>query len=272
MALEVGQAYESTLAVTGSDGEPANPAAATLVITLPDGTTVTPAVQLPPAVTGLLSADYVFTQAGLHKFAWTTSSPPTANTDWVTCREFVSLISRQEAKDHLNFKDATDDEEELSRFMMAATEVVQAKGGQTIRSVFTDEIRGDIAYELVVSRLPVLAVQSVTSVWPGGPSWTDPGDGSVLRVSDAGIVAQVQPFPFWWGPWRVAYSAGRAVPLERHLHAVKEQLRHLWETQRGSMGQPLLGSEEQYTTAAGFSFSVPRRVLELLEDDMLPPL
>lgn len=272
MALEVGQVYEATLDIRNAAGAATNPAEAVLTITKPDGTPDTPAVTLPPAVDGHLVVDYLFTQAGLHKFSWVTTGPNTAKTDYVTCREFVSMISMDEAKAHLQIT-RSDWDEELSRFMQAATELVEDKGGYTVRRTFTDEIRDDIAWELVLSRMPVLAVRSVMSVWAGGPSWTDPGDQSILRVSDSGIVMQAQPLPFWWGPWKIAYDVGRAVPLERHLHAVKEQLRHLWDTQRGSMGTPLLqAGDEEYTTAAGFSFSVPRRVLELIEDDMVPSI
>lgn len=271
MALEVGQVYEATLDIVNQAGTPANPATAVLTVTLPDGTATTPPVVLPPAVAGHLAVDYVFAQAGLHKFSWLTTGPNTAKTDYVTCRNFISLISMQEAKDHLNIT-RTDSDEELSRFMQAATELVQAKGGHTIRQSFTQEISGGDTWQLVLERTPVLSVQSVTSVWPGGPSWTDPGDGSVLRVNPSGIVSQVQPVPFWWGPWTCLYQVGRAVPLESHLQAAKEQLRHLWETQRGSMPAPLLGGEEEFTTATGWQFSVPRRVLELLEDEMLPSL
>jgi hypothetical protein len=266
-ALEVGQAYEAGLEVRNKAGQLTTPATAVLTVTLPDGTVQAPAITLPPAAEGELLCDFVLTQAGLHKFSWLTTGPNTAKTDYVTCRNFISLISMQEAKDHLNITTANYDEE-LSRFMQAATELVQSKGGHTIRQSFTDEISDDIAFQLVLPRMPVLSVTSVTSVWPGGPSW----DTTQLRVSPSGIVTQVQPVPFWWGPWTCVYQVGRAVPLETHLQAVKEQLRHLWETQRGSMPAPLLGGEEEFTTATGWQFSVPRRVLELLADEMLPSL
>lgn len=266
MALEVGQVYEATLDVRNAQDTPANPAGVTLTITLPDGTTSAPAVANPPAQTGHLTYDFTCTVPGLHKFAWVTTSPGTAKTDYVTVRSFISLISVQEAKDHLNFR-AGDSDEELSRFMMAATELVEAKAGYTVRRAFTDRI-SDGVWQIVLPRRPVLSVQSVTSVWPGGPSWTT---AQLITDGEAGIIAPATLlFPFWWGPWDVAYTVGRAVPLEKHLHAVKEQLRHLWDTQRGSMAPSLLGGEEVFTTSTGFSFTVPRRVLEAFEDEAVP--
>jgi hypothetical protein len=59
---------------------------------------------------------------------------------------------------------------------------------------------------------------------------------------------------------------------ERYLHAAKEQVRHLWETQRGAVQAPPLAGDETFTTSAGFSFSVPRRVIELLSDDFVPAI
>jgi hypothetical protein len=91
-----------------------------------------------------------------------------------------------------------------------------------------------------------------------------------VRLDDAGIVYLNNRAGFWQGPWNVAYTAGRLVPLEKHLLACKEQLRHLWETQRGPAGRPSMGGEDTFTTAAGFSFAVPERVLELLGDEMIP--
>jgi hypothetical protein len=266
VALEVGQVYEATLDVRNASGVLTNPAAAVLTITLPDGTTTTPAVTLPPAVTGHLIYDHPCAMAGLHKFGWVTTSPNTAKTDYVTVRNFISLISVQEAKDHLNFKSG-DSDEELSRFMMASTELVEAKAGYTIRRSFTDRISEGV-WQIVLPRRPVLSVQSVTSVWPGGPSWTT---SQLITDGEAGIIAPATLlFPFWWGPWDVAYTVGRAVPLEKHLHAVKEQLRHLWDTQRGSMAPSLLSGEEVFTASTGFSFTVPRRVLEAFEDEAVP--
>jgi hypothetical protein len=201
------------------------------------------------------------------KFAWVTTNPGTApQPDYVTVRDFVSLINMAEAKAHLNITTTVNDEE-LSRFMQAATELVEKKGGYSVRRQFTDEIDAPEGTPgLALPRHPVLSVQSVTSAWPGGPSWVT----ADVRLDDAGIVYLNNRAGFWQGPWNVAYTVGRLVPLEKHLQACKEQLRHLWDTQRGSMAPPLLSGEEVFATSAGFSFSVPERVLELLGDEMIP--
>ena len=64
--LDKGTTYRATLDVYDGTGALANPLTASCVITLPDGSTASPPVTLPPAVTGHLTADYVTTQEGQH--------------------------------------------------------------------------------------------------------------------------------------------------------------------------------------------------------------
>jgi len=56
---------------------------------------------------------------------------------------------------------------------------------------------------------------------------------------------------------------------ERFQHAAKELLRHLWDSQRGQLAAAPLGGET-FTTSTGWAFSIPNRVLELLQDDIVP--
>lgn len=270
--IDLGQVYEATLSVTDASGAPANPSAATLTITLPDGTTVTPAVTLPPAVTGLLAVDYPTVQAGLHKAAWVTSGPATAAVDYFSVRQYVSIISLAEAKEHLNKKlGASAADGELRRFMMAATEVIESKAGTCVMRPITGEfIPGDWRRLIRLPSAPVPTAASVTSVASlraGGPSWL-PAD--LIVNPRAGTCQTADRRGFWGGPWQWSGTAGRPVVPERLEHAVKEQLRHLWETQRGAQPPHLLQGDEAFTTSAGWTFSVPRRVLELLEPDIIP--
>jgi hypothetical protein len=263
--LCVGQVYRASVKV-GDGTAPAG--SVTLTIKLPDQSMVAGIVPVQDLTQGqgYYYFDYTLAQAGLHKFAWTTQNPGTAPPpDFVSVRDFISIISFAEARAHLNkTSNATDDE--LSAFMMAATELVESKVGICVPRTFTERIdQGRL--QLVSVYKPILSVTSVTSIWPGGPSWP----GSLIRWdAEAGIIYQIPPFDFWWGPWDVVLTSGRQVIAERHIHAAKEQLRHLWETQRGGQPPALLEGEQEFTTSAGFTFSVPRRVLELLEEDMVP--
>ena len=187
-------------------------------------------------------------------------------------RSYAALFSLAEAKAHLNGVNPSGaDDDELRNFIIAATEVVESKVGPCARRTITQRIT-EGRVELVLRQRPVLSVTSVTSIWPGGPTWTT---SQLIVDTDAGIVQQTWPWPFWYGPWDVTYVAGRAVIPERYLHACKEQLRHLWETQRGTT--PLLaplgaGGAEEFVSSSGWAFSVPNRVVELLQDEAVPAI
>ena len=271
--IDTGQVYEATLTIQDQGSAPAT---ATLVITLPDGTTVTPAVGTGAASGSdwLITYDYQTVQAGLHKAAWQTTSPGTAATDYFSVRDFASILSLAEAKNHLVPSATaaaawTGDDDELRNFLQAVTEAVESKVGPCVRRSVTQRVN-DACAGMVLNQPPVISVTSVTSVWTGGPSW----DPSLLVVdADAGIVTvQLGGIPFYWGPWDVVYVAGRAVVPERFIHGAKELLRHLWESQRGQLAAPVLGGSESFTSSTGLAFSIPNRVLELLSDDMTPAI
>ena len=264
--IDTGTTYRATLSVTDAAGALTDAASQACTITLPDATTATPAVI--HGTTGKYYANYVTTQAGLHKVAWATSTPGTASADYFNVRDFISILSLAEAKAHLNMT-ATADDDELRNFLQASTELVEAKVGPCVRRTVTERV-SEGGYQLVLGRRPVISVESVKSVWPSGPTWTTP---NFIVDTEAGIVHQTYMWAFWYGPWDVAYTVGRAVMPERFIHAAKEQVRHLWETQRGApQAPPLAGEDTSFTTAAGFSFSVPRRVIELLQDDIVPAI
>src|SRR5262245_29402889 len=267
--LIAGQVYQSVLKV--GDGSVAAGTVA-LAITKPDGTLVSPApvpVNSPPG-SGNYYFDYTLPSPGIFKFAWTTTSPGTApRPEYENVADYISIISTSQVMKHLN-KVKDTDYDELGGVMMAATELVEDKVGICVPRQFTCQVDQG-RWQLLVPYRPVISVQSVTSIWSGGPSWTDPGTGTLLAADgEAGIVYQPNQMDFWWGPWRVALTAGRQQIPQRWQQACLEQVRHLWETPRGSMPPALLQGEEVFTATSGWTFSVPRRVLELLETDMVP--
>jgi Phage gp6-like head-tail connector protein len=263
--IDLGAAYLIAFDVTDADGALAHANTATLTVTLPDGTTVTPGIT--DAVTGQYRLTYLPAMAGRYQWAAVTTVPNTSWGDTFNVRAYASLLSLAEAKAHLNIT-GTSSDDELRNFLSAATELIESKVGPCVPRTFTERVSQG-ACQLALSHYPVTSVTSVTSVWPGGPSWTAE---ELFTDTDAGIVAQVTLWPFWWGPWDVAYVSGRQVIPERFLHACKELVRHLWETQRGSSAPSVLQGEEMFTTAAGFAFTFPRRVLEAIEADMTPAL
>jgi hypothetical protein len=269
--LSPGQVYRSTITVYNQVSAPSG---VTLTITKPDGTNVSPA----PVIGAWTQAganwtnfyDYTLPSVGLFEFTWTTTGPGTAPTpEYVNVRQFLSLCSQAEMKAHLNIT-STDPAamDELANFMHCATELVENKVGICVRRTFTERVTDARNGAIVLPYHPVLSVTSITSIQPSGPTW---GPTDLIVDADAGIITtQWAAIRFWWGPWDVVFTAGRATIPERFVNAQKEQTRHLWETQRGSQPPSLLGGEEVFTATTGFTFIVTRRVLELLEQDMVP--
>ena len=267
--IDVGQVYRATLLIANQASPPATIA---LTITLPDGTTVTPSVGTGAASgTGwLLTYDYLTTMAGLHEASWVTTVPGTAAADAFNVRDYRAILSLAEGKNHIGEDTWTGDDDELRNFLMAVTEVVESKVGPCVRRTVTQRVSSTQARTIVLNQPPVISVTSVTSVWTGGPSWTT---AQLVVDGDAGTVTpQLGASPFWYGPWDVVHVVGRTIVAERHIHGAKELLRHLWETQRGQLQAPALGGGETFTTSAGWAFSIPNKVLELLSDDMTPAI
>lgn len=267
--IDLGAACLIAFDVADENDAPANATTVTLTISLPDGTTATPTITNPPSTTGQYRHTYLPAQAGRYSWAATTTVPNTAWGDTFNVRTYASLISLAEAKAHLNIT-GTSDDGELRNFLAAATELIESKVGPCVRRTVTSRVSESNGGSIVLPVYPVLSVTSVTSTAPGGPTWTT----AQLDVdSDAGIVSVLPGTPgFWQPPWDVVYPVGRQVIPERFLHADKELLRHLWETQRGAAPPSVLQGEEVFTTSTGWSFTFPRRVLEAIEADMTPAI
>lgn len=259
--LTAGASYLIAFDVHDDTGALANATTVTASIAKPDGTNEAITIPNPPDETGKYRYTYLTEQVGWHSWSAVTTQPNTPYGDVFNVRAYAPMIGLAEAKAHLGAV-GPGDEDELRNFLLAATEVVESKVGPCTRRDVTERVY-EGSSRLVLTQHPVISVTSVTSVWPGGPSWAS----AALRVDgDAGIVELAQPGIFWWGPWDVVEMVGRVIIPERFIHAAKEQVKHLWETQRGAA--PLLapvGGEETFTSSAGLTFSIPNRVLELLD-------
>jgi len=170
----------------------------------------------------------------------------------------VSALTLAQAKTHLNITSATYDAE-LQTFIDTAESVVSAYCGPLSSSAATYRVRatGDT---LVLPVAPILSVTSVTPVYPTGAAaltmtdlWTD---------TDAAIVRYVSGQWFGVGWYDVAATVGRSSVPPDLLMAIKEELRHLWKTQRGSaLGRP--GSSPEDNPDGG-GYLVPYHVMEML--------
>lgn len=172
----------------------------------------------------------------------------------------MSALTVEQAKTHLNIPAATTTyDTELQAFIDAAEAAIGSKCGP-LAATATTETATAVGGSMPLASPPAISLTSVTPV-DGGTALTV----SDLRLSgSAGVVYDVPD-----GTYTVVYSAGReSVPADL-LMAVKELVRHLWDTQRGPTRRP--GSNTSETTAntiPGAAYLMPFRVAELIAPHM----
>lgn len=171
----------------------------------------------------------------------------------------MSVLSLADAKTYLNISTTASDTE-LQGFIDAAEAAIGARCGPLAATSRTARIDGDGSLSLLLPSCPVASLSTVT-----------PSEGAAVVLTDlhlnpdAGVVTRNDGSSFPARYYDVTYSAGRAsVPLDLLL-AVKELVRHLWETQRGAGVRP--GSRPD---VPGASYMLPYRVLELIAAYELP--
>lgn len=261
--IDVGSVYGVAVDVLNSAGALANPDTAALTITLPDGTTVTPTVPLPPAETGKLRYPYITSQSGRHTLRLVTTGPVTAYTDEFDVEPAVSgaIVSLADAKAQLNIPAAdTSQDDELRDFIAGVTGAVEDYKNEVIapRS-FTEELELCRTRRFRVYSAPVLSLTSVQS-WDGSVTW----DVSDMRVSPAGVVRVMSGLPVQ-GLVEVTYQAGWNPIPRNYKRGALVVLQHVWETQRagGVAGQGVIGREE-LRIQPGTYFTVPNKAKEFL--------
>lgn len=182
----------------------------------------------------------------------------------------MSVLLLADAKAHLNITNTVDDTE-LQTFIDAAEAAIGSKIGPLGSVSRTDRVRG-AGKDLV---LPVCPVISLTSVTPVGGTALDPS--SMVVDYKAGVIAYVAAtqynfarFPLPW--YDVTYTAGRNVTASANpdlYQAIKEQVRHLWSTQRGPTSNPVNFSGDS-PSQVGMSYTFSNRVLEMIAPYMAP--
>lgn len=173
----------------------------------------------------------------------------------------MSVVLLSEAKAHLNITVITHDTE-LQTVLEAAEAILTQHVGPLAPVATTSRVSGG----RVVIVLPVAPVISLTSITPVG--------GTALTVTDyqldasAGLVSLVSGGIVGYGVYDVVYQAGRtALPADLAL-AVKELVRHLWESQRGA-ARSAISPMGDAPNVGGPGYLLPYRVQELIAPHML---
>lgn len=260
--IDLGDVVTLAVAVTDDAGDPAAAGSVVCTITLPDGSTVTPAVTSP--ATGSYQVAYTPTVVGFFTVAWAASGAnASAYRDNFTVSDGSAFISLADAKRFLNIVETTHDEE-LREFIRVATAAVREVAGIQLEPVAITELhdihsgQGSIALRKPmalaitdVSEFGVALEPSAYRLRDGG-EWVDKVSGSALGAFASGINSVQIEY--------VSGLGGDKLALAQHV--VKQMLLHLWQTQRGSKGAGLPLAEGQWNSGAGYSF--PNRVKELL--------
>ncbi|WP_405924856.1 hypothetical protein [Streptomyces sp. NBC_00035] len=238
---------------------------ATVTVTLPDGSTVSPAAA-ETATDGVYQADYVTEQSGRHTVRWVFTGPAHAYTDALDVREEAppTVLPLADAKGLLKKKgDASDDS--LVRFWNESTTraVEYFVGPVVVRTVSEGHYVG-LANAIALRKTPALELVSMTSLLSGGVTYDvadlvlDGSLGIVIR-RDGGRI---------YGPVRMVYRAGRIVIPANILGASQLILQHLWRTLAGP-GRPQRGVDDYDVTEPipGLGYAIPNRAVQLMNPD-----
>lgn len=173
----------------------------------------------------------------------------------------MSVLDIGEVKDYLNITEDVDTK--LQSLIDAAESAIGRRCGALEPTSFTDTV---IALNGVVV-LPRLPLVSVTSVTPTGGG-TGPDVAGLVIDGAAGIVHGIPT-----GAYVMTYMAGwDPLPADLRLAAM-EQVRHLWDTQRGPNKRPgTNGSDAASNTLPGAAHMLPFRVSELIAPYVQPGL
>lgn len=166
----------------------------------------------------------------------------------------MSTVPLSAVKTHLNITSTAQDGE-LQAFIDAAETAIEQRVGPLCPVVTTERSRAN-GGTFVLGTTPVVSLTSLTPV--GGTAY----DVATLDVDVlAGTVGRTSGGSFSTGNFDIVYVAGRATcPADLEL-AVKELVRHLWESQRTPARFP--GSDEPIAPT-GAGYLMPYRVQELL--------
>jgi len=239
--VDLGDVKRIEVEVRDTAGALANAGTVTLTITLPDGTTSSPAVSNPS--TGVYRVDYLTTVEGPHRWRMlATGANASAHTDVFEVRAALSpaLVSLLAVKAHINEMGTTTHDQELRRWIEAATQICESHplygvGPILPRTVVEDHDGGSgVVY---LNQTPVISLTSVVPVRTGGTAVTvadldvNATTGKLQYLTAGGY------FPY--GPYRFTYRPGYTVIPANVTGAALIIIKGLWETQRGATALPM---------------------------------
>lgn len=270
MPYDLGATARLTAECRDPSGALATGTTAVVTVTLPDGTTLTPAAT-ETVTAGIYQADVPTTVAGRHTVRWVWTGPAHAYTDVFDVRDEAPpvILSLAAAKEHLNLTDNKEDDE-VRFWNGATTRAVEVFTGPVVVREFTEVHQERAMRTAVLLRTPVVAVTAVVPVLAHGMTYNAAdlvvdGETGLVRLASGNVLR---------GPLRIVYKAGRPVIAENISGAARIILQHLWRTQRASGRGGIAGGSSDYSVTEpipGLGYAIPNRAVQLLEPDRLPP-
>lgn len=275
---DLGDTVTIARACRDAAGQLANATTVALTVTKPDGTTDTPAVVNPPALTGQYTVGYVPAQVGRHAWRLTFTGggvPDQAHTDvfhvWPAVSDWI--VGLAETKEHLNIGASdTSQDEELRRSIAGVTAVVEDIVGVVARRSFTQTCSGDGGNVLLLSRLPVISVTTVVEngVTLPASDYTVNAHGVLTRVA-GGVASR---WAVGYNNIDVAHLSGRPVVPDNILDGTRDLIRVNFRPQLGGNRSPFDNTAGERPSEPGqmrLGFFVPNSVMERLQGSARGP-
>jgi uncharacterized phiE125 gp8 family phage protein len=257
--------YPTKVTVYDAAGDPADPTAITCTVTTPDGTTEQLHVQR--VTTGVYRTGVQATQPGEWSILWQAlGQHESSEPDGFTALATAPVVALPEAKSFLNITSTTSDDE-LRRFLAVVTEKGEQVTGRVFgRRAITAECDGGWP-ALVLPKAPVV---SITTVRENGAVVS--AEGYRVRSLAGGVLERRSgylriPWTPGAGNIEVTYVAGYTAQPQPDRQGALVLLKHLWETQRGTVRLNATGDDWN----PALTFSLPRRVQELWSE-VLPAM
>lgn len=260
----VGQGIRIPITVKDSTGTLTNATSQSLVLTKPNGTTVTYSSPTNDS-TGVYHQDLTLSDiASVGHYQWV-DTVVVGSTQGVLFGNFdvfdpaeVSLLPLGDAKDALNIPQATTtyDVEVAGYVASIEAELERLCGGPIVtRSISQERVQVRDNYrQLPLRYRPVVSVTAITDVASGTSI-----DLSDIEVdTNAGIVRRKLNLQFWArGPfYYVTYTAGFGTSVPAAFNtAARLILQDLWETQRGPSPVPAFGGQNDQPQPARFEIA-----------------
>lgn len=175
----------------------------------------------------------------------------------------MAVVTRAQIKTYLSITTA-DVDDELDALIAQAEAAIGRRVGPLEAASRTARV-----YPSGDALLLLPPVASLTSVTDASGSALTVGD--LFLNSESGVVTRNDGGSFTARYYTVVYSYGRSTCPDDLKLAVKEMVRHLWDTRRGPSRRPgSTASEITANTIPGAAFVLPFRVSELIAPHMQP--